>query len=165
MLTHQKRLYADARMQGKNRTQAAISAGCPAGTARQAGCRYEKDQDVVAYFARHGFDPKSPQEKPVREKKEKAAVVIERVEPEPEPEPVKAEYVGRTGRVYDDPLDFLKDVVNDQMEDPKIRLDAAKSWASYKHAKPGEVGKKEQKLKEAEKTASKFSNVRPIRGA
>jgi phage terminase small subunit len=58
---------------------------------------------------------------------------------------------------FEDPLEFLKYVTNDAAEDPRLRVDAAKAWASYTVAKPGEKGKKEEKADAAKKVAGRFS--------
>lgn len=162
MLTHKKRLYAEARMAGKNQTNSAIAAGCPEATARQAGCRYEKDPDVIAHFERHGFDPKAKTEKPKQKKapEQKPIVVAEPMPESVEQEPVEAESIDNASGRYTDPLKFMEDTVNNEKEDPKLRLEAAKAWASYIHAKPGETGKKEEKKKRAEEVSKRFSVVR-----
>jgi phage terminase small subunit len=51
-LTEQKRRYAEARMSGASKKEAAIAAGCPEKTASQAASRYEKDPDVLAAIGR-----------------------------------------------------------------------------------------------------------------
>lgn len=150
MLTQKKRLYAQARLVGKNQTDSAIYAGCPAATAAQAASRYEKDPEIVAHMARlKKGEPEPPPVKrtmPPRQKPEKEVFV------KSEPlEPLE----------HCDPLDYLKRVMNDPMEDPKLRLDAAKTLASYMHAKPGEKGKKEQRQEKAETVASRFAPAAP----
>lgn len=53
--------------------------------------------------------------------------------------------------------------MQDEVEDLKIRLDAAKALASFTVSKPGEKGKKEIQADKAEKAAKKFSNLRAIK--
>lgn len=73
----------------------------------------------------------------------------------PEPEPVRI-----TGQ-FDDPLDFLKAVMNTPKLDLDIRKDAAKSLMPYIHAKKGEHGKKALNKASAMKVASRFGLVSP----
>ncbi|WP_273785625.1 hypothetical protein [Brucella intermedia] len=127
-LTEQKRRYAEARMAGASKKEAAIAAGCPEKTASQAASRYEKDPDVLAAIGR-------------------AQVVKATVKYEPpsgDPNPYIPEKAN-------DPLKFFEQVMNDPEADPKLRLDAAKALASFTVAKPGEGGKKEQRQEKAEK--------------
>lgn len=147
MLTQKKRLYAEARMAGLNMTDSAIAAGCPEKTAQPAGSRYEKDADVIAYMERANA-PKPAEPEPI------AAVQPAQAPPEPPKIPLR----------FEDPLEFLRHVTNDSAEDPRLRLDAAKAWASFTVAKPGEKGKKEEKADAAKKVASRFSSARaPMR--
>ena len=121
-LTEQKRRYAEARLAGMGKKEAAIHAGCPEKTAAQAASRYEKDSDVLAAMARTVA---------VQERKKSAPPAVD-----PDPHiPAAA----------DDPLEFMRRMMNDLEAEPKLRLDAAKALASFTVAKPGEGGKKDQK--------------------
>lgn len=62
---------------------------------------------------------------------------------------------------YDDPLKFLKAVMNDTATDAKIRVDAAKAMMPYTHPKLGEGGKKDAKQDAAKKAANKFAATSP----
>ena len=139
MLTPRKRLYAQGRILGKNQTDAAIFAGCPAGTAAQAASRYEKDKDVILHLARlrAGEPEAEPTPKPPRPKVEKPPKEVA-----PPPTPTVAE--------GDDPVAFMRAMWQNEEEDPKLRLEAAKAHAAFTIAKPGEKGKKEQKQEAAE---------------
>lgn len=64
---------------------------------------------------------------------------------------------------FDDPLEFLKRVMNDSAADPKLRVDAAKAMAPFVHAKKGEGGKKAAKKDAADQVASKFGPPRAPR--
>ena len=64
---------------------------------------------------------------------------------------------------YDDPLAFLKAVMNDNGTEAKLRVDAAKALMPFVHVKKGEGGKKEQKQADAEKIASRFGQSAPPR--
>lgn len=160
-MTEQKQRYADARRKGVTKKEAAVLAGCPEQTASQAASRYEKDPDVIAAIARANHLEAigaTPEPAPAP-----AAATVTPAEPQADPEPF-------IPAGADDPLVFLHQVMNDPRADPKLRVDAAKTLASYKHAKPGEKGKKEQAA-EAAKTAANGTewgnllaqNVRPIR--
>ncbi|WP_341706520.1 terminase small subunit [Halopseudomonas sp.] len=137
-LTEQKRRYAAARLSGLGKKASALEAGCPEKTASQAASRYEKDPDVLALMARTVAVEESRQEKP-------GSGVDAHI-------PAAA----------DDPLEFFKSMMNDPAEDPKLRLDAAKSLAAYTVAKPGDKGKKEDKADAAKKaTRGKFGAAPP----
>lgn len=135
MLTEKKRLYAVARESGKSIKDSAIWAGCPEKTAAQAGSRMEKDADVIACRARlksgdssHGKEPEKPK-------------ALKEVAPTSEL------------TTTDDPIKFMAQIMNDGLQDPRLRLDAAKALASFTVAKPGEKGKKQGKQERAESTA------------
>ncbi|WP_349573114.1 terminase small subunit [Azotobacter salinestris] len=137
-LTEQKRRYAAARLSGLSKKAAAIEAGCPEKTAAQAASRYEKDPDVQAAMGRQvAAESKRTQEAPP-------------ADPDP--------YI--PGQV-DDPVAFFRQVTNDLEADPKLRLDAAKAWAQFTVAKPGEKGKKEEQADAAKKAGNKFGSTPP----
>lgn len=137
-LTEQKRRYAAARLSGLGKKAAAIEAGCPEKTAAQAASRYEKDPDVQAAMGRQ---------------LKAADAKVDSVSADPAP------YIPDKS---DDPLEFMRQVMNDLQADPKLRLDAAKSLAAFTVAKPGEKGKKEEKA-DAAKSAGKgkFASAPP----
>lgn len=141
-LTDKKRRFADALMSGASNRDAAIAAGYSEKTAAQAGSRLAKDPDVLAHIARKEV---------VAEAKEQA---------KEEGKPFNLESLSR---MYSDPKDFLKAVMNDGGEDVKLRVDAAKALMPYVHAKPGEKGKKAERQERAEKVASKFSGLRAVK--
>lgn len=64
---------------------------------------------------------------------------------------------------YEDPLAFLKAVMNNNGAEAKLRVDAAKALMPFVHQKLGEGGKKDQKQQDAEKVASKFGAQAPPR--
>lgn len=151
MLTPKKRLYAQGRMMGKNQTDAAIFAGCPAATAAQAASRYEKDKDVVAHLAR--LRSGAPEPEPVKVEREKKPRPVKEVAPPPTP----------TVATSDDPVAFMMAVWKNEEEDPKLRLEAAKAHASFTVAKPGEKGKKEQKQEAAERAGAGRFGLRAVK--
>lgn len=133
-LTEQKRRYAVARMSGMTKKQAAIESGCPEKTASQAASRYEKDPDVIAAIGRMSAQPEKPSDSDSSLKDTDKG----------------------------DPLQFMRNMMNDLAEDPKLRLDAAKALASYTIPKPGDKGKKEEKADAAKKASGgKFSAAPP----
>lgn len=120
-LTEQKRRYADARLSGMAKKEAAIAAGCPVKTAAQAASRYEKDPDVQAAMGRT------------------VAVQAKRVDaPKIDPAP----YIPAAS---DDPKLFLQSMMNDLEAEPRFRLDAAKALMPYVHGKVADAGKKDAK--------------------
>jgi phage terminase small subunit len=72
--------------------------------------------------------------------------------PPPEPSPDLFD-----GLQEADPLAWLEKAMNNPRLDPKLRTDAAKALLPFKHAKLGEVGKKQQQKEKAGVVAGKFS--------
>lgn len=63
---------------------------------------------------------------------------------------------------FEDPLDFLRTVMNCPVIELNDRKDAAKAMLPYMHAKKGEGGKKDAKKDAAVKAlASKFGSMPP----
>lgn len=146
-LTQKMRKYVEARVAGKNQTDAAIYAGCPENSARQAGSRYEKMPEVIEHLARvKDGEPEPP--KPLPKPKD--------VFSKPPTPPVDI-----SGEPEHESLQYFRNVMNDTKEDPKLRLEAAKALASFTIAKPGEKGKKEERQDAAEKVASRFAASAP----
>lgn len=171
MLTDKQKAYAQARVDGKNKTQAAIAAGYSPSTAQPASSRLEKDPAILAHIARLGG--LRPNDKP--RKKASIPVEVQPVNAEKSPAIDQKEssvpYAGDDLRRQDDPLVWLTNLMNDSREDPRLRADAAKALLPYVHQKKGEEGKKEAKEREAKETGKgKFAagqrpaNVSPIRG-
>jgi phage terminase small subunit len=187
--TNKKRLYVESRLNGKNIHDSAVLAGYSAATAHQSGSRLEKDPDVQAAIARAKADgklapPKNPppKQKPVNKsapKSKKAAVVMpgelqddtakmpdwasmlappptkkaskKSIEKEAEAAPVEPD--------IDDPLDFMRHMMKDRGEDPRLRLRAAEVLAAYTKPKPGDKGKKEEQAEAAKEGAKKFGAI------
>lgn len=141
-LNEQKRKFAAALKSGMTQEKAAIHAGYSEKTARSKGNQLAKDPDVLAEIARKEVVAEAKQEA-----KEKGI-------------PINLSEIAGSFR---DPKDFLIAVMNDIAEDPKLRLDAAKTLMPYVHAKPGEKGKKVEAQEKAERAASKFSGLRMIK--
>lgn len=137
-ITQKKKLFAQAKREGKSNTDAAIFAGYSADTAPQAGSRLAKDKDVIGEIGR-------------KEKIEVAKEVAKEKGIELE--------MPDLGTMYKDPKDFLMAVMNDVESDMKTRSEAAKALMPFIHQKKGESGKKEVDAENAKKIASRFSAV------
>lgn len=139
-MTDKKRRFAAALKSGASQTEAAIAAGYSTKGAAQAGSRLAKDPDVIAEIAR-------------KEHVEQAKA--------------DAKAQGKTinlpdlSKMYSDPQDFLRALMNDASEDMRLRMDAAKTLMPFVHQRKGEGGKKEAKQEAAEKVASRFSPSAP----
>lgn len=76
--------------------------------------------------------------------------------------PPKDKDILEIAATYDDPLKFLKAVMNDSATEAKMRVDAAKAMLPYVHQKLGEGGKKDAAADAAKKAGSgKFSPSAP----
>lgn len=140
MLTSKKRLFAEALLTGKSQTDSAKSAGYSAKTAKQAGYKLANDKEIQEYINRKQHN-----------------VALYNSESE---EKVKEITVSK--QHYSDPIEFLNDLMNNEDEDPKLRLEAAKAMMPYLHAKIGEQGKKENKIDKANNVArGKFAPSSP----
>lgn len=143
MLTGQKRKFAIALMSGSTQAAAAIKAGYSEKSARSKGSQLNKDPDVIAFInsKRGEITVTAEQQQP------KSAQVKESKEP----------------AQYEDPLDFLRSVMNDTHKDIDTRKDAAKAMLPYIHPKKGEGGKKDARNAAAQALAgkSKFGSMAP----
>ena len=137
-ITQKKKLFAQAKREGKSNTDAAIFAGYSADTAPQAGSRLAKDKDVIGEIGR-------------KEKIEVAKEIAKETG-------VRLD-IPDLGTMYKDPKDFLMAVMNDVESDMKTRSEAAKALMPFIHQKKGESGKKEVDAENAKKIASRFSAV------
>lgn len=137
-ITQKKKLFAQAKREGKSNTDAAIFAGYSADTAPQAGSRLAKDKDVIGEIGR-------------KEKIEVAKEVAKETG-------IRLD-IPDLGVMYKDPKDFLMAVMNDPESDIKTRSEAAKALMPFIHQKKGETGKKEASEENAKKIASRFSAV------
>ncbi|HGM5351263.1 TPA: terminase small subunit [Serratia marcescens] len=144
MLTGQKRKFALALMSGSTQVAAAIKAGYSEKSARSKGSQLKKDPDVIAFM-------KKKQGEKVRVDHQAEAVIS--------PPPL----VNNNVKEFDDPLDFLKSIMNDVTEEIDVRKDAAKAMLPYLHPKKGEGGKKDARNAAAKvaASASKFGAMAP----
>ena len=119
MLTAQKRKYALALMSGMSKKDAAIKAGYSEKSARSKGSQLAKDPEVIAFIARKKKEKIEVDDVPTYGKKVNTPAVKPEAEPQPE--------IDRAAGEYDDPLEFLKSVMNSRNEDIDTRKDAAKA--------------------------------------
>lgn len=144
MLTGQKRKFAIALMSGSTQTAAAVKAGYSEKSARSKGSQLAKDPDVIAFI----------------KKKRGTEAAVETPADEP---PSQPPVVNRPVKIFDDPLEFLREVMNDLTEETDVRKDAAKAMLPYIHPKKGEGGKKDARNAAAKvaASASKFGAMAP----
>ncbi|MDF3851363.1 terminase small subunit [Achromobacter denitrificans] len=131
-LTDKKRRFVQALQSGLSGAKAAIHAGYSEKGAAVAASRLMKDKDVREALGRVNQ---------VNKLKEEAAASGKSIS------------LPDLGKLYSDPLEFLKAVANDPEQDMKLRVDAAKAWVPYVHGKIGEQGKKDAKKKAAGEAA------------
>lgn len=137
-LTGKKRAFADAVLAGRSNKDAAIVAGYSAATASAAGSRLVKDPAVAEYLkaARANVAPGAP-------------AVLPPAAPTP-----RATFDLNRALQHTDPKTFLMAAMNDIELGEKLRIDAAKALMPFVHKKPGEIGKKEEKLDAAQKASN-----------
>lgn len=154
MLTGQKRKFALALMTGISQKAAAINAGYSEKSARSKGSQLAKDPEVIAFIGRKKTEKIEVDEVPVCRRNVNTPTVNT---PEDKPGGKSQE------AAYDDPLEFLKDIMNDPTKDILTRKDAAKSMLPYIHPKKGEGGKKDARNAAAKAAAgaSKFGAMAP----
>lgn len=157
MLTAQKRKFALALISGMSKKDAAIKAGYSANSARSKGSQLAKDPEVIAFMSRKKNEKVEVDDVPTHGKKVNTPAV--NTPPFSKPDPVPE--IVRAAGEYDDPLEFLKSVMNDSAEDIDTRKDAAKAMLPYLHSKKGEGGKKDAKQAAAKAVASKFMGMAP----
>lgn len=143
MLTGQKRRFAIALMSGSTQTAAAIKAGYSEKSARSKGSQLNKDPDVIAFI-----------------NSKRGEVTVSADQPKPKSTPVKE---SKNPDQYEDPLEFLRSVMNNSSEDIDTRKDAAKAMLPYIHPKKGEGGKKDARNAAAQVAAGrgKFGAMAP----
>lgn len=151
MLTGQKRKFALALMSGMSKKDAAIKAGYSDKSARSKGSQLAKDPEVIAFIGRKRKEKNEIDEVPVYRQ-----IVNSQAVNKPE------ENAGLT-KYYDDPIDYLKAVMNGIEDDDLAKRDAAKAMLPYIHPKKGESGKKDARNAAAKvaATASKFGAMAP----
>ncbi|EMK8059145.1 terminase small subunit [Escherichia albertii] len=152
MLTAQKRKFALALMTGASKKDAAINAGYSEKSARSKGSQLAKDPEVIAFIERKKREKNEVDEYPTGGKNVYTPAVNIPDEDRDDTGPENL-----INNVFDDPLDFLRTVMNCSLVELNDRKDAAKAMLPYMHAKKGEGGKKDAKKDAAVKAlASKF---------
>ncbi len=141
-ITQKKKLFAQAKREGKSNTDAAIFAGYSADTAPQAGSRLAKDKDVIGEIGR-------------KEKIEVAKEIAKETG-------IRLD-IPDLGVMYKDPKDFLMAVMNDPGSDVKTRSEAAKALMPFIHQRKGETGKKEEKDAAAKKASTGKFGLRAVK--
>ncbi|MBJ8421900.1 terminase small subunit [Acinetobacter bereziniae] len=150
-LTAKMRKFAQAVVSGLSNKDSAITAGYAEKTAAQAGAKLAKNPDIISYIEKLRADKKLTSDtQKVKAENYVEVVSVERIEPEVEQ--ANGQFVGRddiaVGGV-DDPLEYLKKVWTNELEDPDLRLKAAQAAMPYVHGKVGTKGKKESQKDEA----------------
>lgn len=137
-LTDRKRKFIAALRSGLVGAEAARKAGYSAATAAQAASRLMKDPEIKAGVLNNAKASKAS--RPAGE----------------------TQTVRQQAKRYEDPAQFLTDLMNNAMEDIKLRKEAATALLPYKHKKLGEGGKKDAAQDAAEKVASgRFAPKQP----
>lgn len=156
MLTKQQRLYAEARMAGNVKKTSALLAGCPERSASQSASKLERHPKVIQYWDRNGWEPGAEKMGP---KPDLTVVFPQPTEMAHDPDRMKEKPIPPTPDTeFTDPLKFMESVMNDGTEDPRLRLEAAKSLAAFTVAKPD--AKKKGK-EEGPKKTSRFDAIAP----
>src|SRR5690606_8679992 len=140
-LTDRKRRFADALMSGASQAEAAVTAGYSEKTAKQQGYKLARVPDVLRYIERM---------EALEDEKQQASAEGRQVN------------LSDLAQRFDDPADFLRSVMNNEREEMRLRMDAAKTLMPYTHGKIGEVGKKEKQREAAQNAAKgRFAPSRP----
>lgn len=153
MLTAQKRKFALALMSGMSQKDAAIKAGYSEKSARSKGSQLAKDPEVIAFIKRKKNEKVDVDDEPAYRRNVYTPAVNAPGEKTPR--------TTLTPSQFEDPLEFLKWVMNDTGNEIETRKDAAKAMLPYKHPKMGETGKKDAKSDAARKAANKFAVPQP----
>jgi phage terminase small subunit len=152
-LTKKQQLFVKARNSGASKTQAAIAAGYSAKTACAAGSRLAKHRLVMPHLVVKTVG--SPARKVAAKK------VIPAVKPTPPAATTEQPPPDRKPATYEDPRTYLRDVMNNVGENPRLRLDAAKALLASEVKKAGEVGKKAARVEAAKNVVGRFSASAP----
>lgn len=117
-ITQQQKLYADYRRMGHFKAEACRLAGYAIETAKQQATKLEKLPQIIAYWERCGFDYL---EDPMGE-------IVQLEVPSRKKE---VERIMASKTPGEKALAFLESVIDDDMEDMKIRTDAARFLAKH----------------------------------
>jgi len=139
-LTDRKRRFIAALQSGLTGAKAAIHAGYSEKGAAVAASRLMKDPDIAAALQRHDV---------VNKAKEQARAEGKEIS------------LPDLGKMFSDPKEFLRALMNDPAEDTKLRLEAAKTLMPFEHGKVAEQGKKAAKDEAAKKASGRFAPPAP----
>ena len=131
--TEKKRRFVDALQSGLTGAKAALAAGYSENGAAQAASRLMKDPDVIAALERRAK---------VNEAKEQAKAAGKDLN------------LADLSKMYSDPKDFLKALMNDHGEEMKLRFEAAKVLMPFTHERKGEASKKSEREKAVERAST-----------
>lgn len=137
MLTDQKAKYAEGRVRGMGKRDAAVFAGCPPKTAQNAASRYEKDQDVIDAIRRLNHGQDLPASAPAVSKQPPKVDVV-KVDRHPAmdlPPPDELEPIPETN----DPVVWLRYLMNNASQPIKERNAAARKLAELEAKKKPEI--------------------------
>ena len=151
MLTQKKLLFAKGVIEGKNQKQSAIDAGYSAKVAEITGSKLARDKDVLAYIKRYKEElwaNRTPN--PMME------LLKDEIQEHECQEVVSQPKVKIGDREYDDPLEILEEIMNDKLQDPRVRVDAAKKLADLAYSKTTQ-----KQIEDKKKPASKFASAPP----
>jgi phage terminase small subunit len=151
MLTDQKARYAEGRVKGMSKRDAAVFAGCPPKTAQNAASRYEKDTDVIEAIRRLNHGQPLPASAPAVNKAGSNRRAIQAAQADrpkamdmpalPDIEPLP---------VTDDPKVWLRALMNNETQPIKERNAAARKLAELEAKVKPEVEKpKENRFRAA----------------
>jgi phage terminase small subunit len=158
-LTDKKRRFVDALLSGLSGAKAAIHAGYSENGAAQAAARLMRDKHVLAALGRNAEVNKGVNKNRVNKKAE-AANTTEPNSPASGPHDTAADTGPMDGiglkalGLTSDPREVLVAIMNDALEEPKLRLEAAKALMPFTHGKIAEQGKKGAKQAAADKVAA-----------
>lgn len=140
MLNDKQKAFARGILQGLSNREAALQAGYSENSASQQGSRLAKDKRILDYISRlEGVKAKVKEE-------------VDDYVPVGTSEQVQKVFA--KGEVKPDALNFLLQVMSDDFEDIKTRVECAKAALPYQYAKKGDVGVKESRENNAQDLAS-----------
>lgn len=151
VLTKKAKRYAEIRASGKFKTKrdCAIAAGCPESSASQAASRYEKNDKVLEYWEMIGFNPESDDGFYDEQARIVELVTDKLTKKERVKEIIKKKDYGEAA------IEYLLDVVLDNAEDPRLKVESAKFLAKHK------LNVEKHKPKEKKTESSRFGAVAP----
>ena len=139
MLSDKKKAFAQGILRGLSNRDAAIHAGYAEKSASQQGSRLAKDPAIEKYISRLRDVNENVKEVPDE-------IIADSI-------PVGTTSALRSHKDRRDPLEFLLGLMDDDFEDIKTRVEAAKAALPYVHSKKGDVGVKQSREDDAKELA------------